>query len=134
QAPIFLNPEVRKAMDIALDRERIIKDVFNGYASPLHAPLPGNIGTSTPSTSKEKALDLLLENGWARNPETSILEKKTKDTTETLSFSIATANAPELVRVAEIMEKEWEQIGISVDVEIFEPVDLNQNVIRPRQY
>src|SRR5690606_17308620 len=87
-----------------------------------------------PSHSKEEALALLLEHGWKRNTETGVLEKTTKDSTERISFSISTANVPELKETANILKNEWEQIGMSVEVKVFETNDLNQNVIRPRQY
>ena len=32
------------------------------------------------------------------------------------------------------MKADWEKLGISVDIELYEPGDLNQNVIRPRKY
>jgi len=36
--------------------------------------------------------------------------------------------------VAAAIRSDWEKLGISVSIELYEPGDLNQNVIRPRKY
>jgi len=138
QAPVFLNKEVRKALNISVDREKIVESIFGGHANSLVGPLPptGIISKnpSSQSADRDAALTLLLENGWKRNEESGILEKKTKTGTDRLVFSIATADIPELVATANQLKKSWEQIGMSVEIKIFDTNDLNQNVIRPRQY
>jgi peptide/nickel transport system substrate-binding protein len=67
-----------------------------------------------------------------------VLEKKvtTKKTTTTttLAFSIYTSNAPELAEVAKLLKQQWEALGVSVTVRVFEAGDLNDNFIRPRKY
>jgi peptide/nickel transport system substrate-binding protein len=45
-----------------------------------------------------------------------------------------TSNVPELKAVAEAARDDWQALGIPVSVELYEPGDLNQNVIRPRKY
>jgi peptide/nickel transport system substrate-binding protein len=62
------------------------------------------------------------------------LEKKTKTGTTPLSFSISTANAPELKKTAEILQEAWQKMGASVSVKVFEAGDLSQNVIKSRRY
>jgi peptide/nickel transport system substrate-binding protein len=52
----------------------------------------------------------------------------------TLSFSISTGNVPELTAVADKLKVAWTELGAQVNVLVFEPGDLNQNVIRPRKY
>ncbi len=49
-------------------------------------------------------------------------------------MTIATASVPELKRAAEIVKTEWESLGVPTTVELYEQADLNQNVIRPREY
>ena len=77
---------------------------------------------------------MLAKAGWTLNPKTGILEKKSKGATLTLSFSISTGDAPELKAVGQILKEAWNQIGVKVDVLVFEMNDLNQNVIRPRAF
>jgi len=51
-----------------------------------------------------------------------------------LSFDIYTANSPDLVATAKILKDQWASIGIQIDVQVFEPSDLYQNIIRTRKY
>ena len=41
---------------------------------------------------------------------------------------------PELKAVATKIRDDWQLLGVPVSIELYEPGDLNQNVIRPRAY
>ena len=147
QAPVLSYSEVRLALGLALDREKIVSDVLSGYGSKIYSPIPREfIGgeeqedghdenpiDNEPNTLAE-AQNILEKAGWTINPETKIWEKKNKKQTEILSFSISTANTPELEKTATLIKEMWEALGAKVDVRLFESNDLNQNVIRPRKY
>jgi ABC-type transport system substrate-binding protein len=62
-----------------------------------------------------KANTFVDKAGWTLNAD-GIREKKTKNGTTTLAFSISTSDAPELKDVADILKSEWQKIGASVDV------------------
>src|SRR3989344_4612298 len=51
-----------------------------------------------------------------------------------MSFSISTAETPELKQTAELLKKQWEALGAQVEIKVYEIGDLNQNVIRQRAY
>lgn len=53
---------------------------------------------------------------------------------KTLSFTLATANQPELVATAHALEGSWKAAGIIATVQVYPLSDLNANVIRPRSY
>ncbi len=143
-AQIFANKEVRQALDLATDKEAIVKDVLKNFGSVLDSPLPpGAIGASalqekldqTPYEEKSKqAIDLLEKNGWKINGQDKVREKTTKKETIRLEFNLATSNASELAQTAELLKQMWEKLNIKVNLKIFEIGDLNQNVIRPRKY
>jgi peptide/nickel transport system substrate-binding protein len=44
------------------------------------------------------------------------------------------AHAPDLVKTAELVKKQWEEIGAKVETKYYELADLNQLVIKPRKY
>jgi peptide/nickel transport system substrate-binding protein len=158
QASVFLNKEVRQALSVAIDRERIIASVLGGYGVVDESPLPasstgGASATSTTSSATttatagsiqitrngsiartDQALAILSKGGWVLNPKTGIMEKKSATGTIPLSFSISTSDAPELKQAAELIKEDWEKIGASVDLKVFEIGDLHQNVIRPRKF
>jgi peptide/nickel transport system substrate-binding protein len=138
---VLLDIAVRQALDISAPREQIITDVFNGYASPITSPLPSGLFDWTNPVNKTdmnarlaSASAILKKDGWTPNPTTGVLEKKSKSATLVLSFSISTSDAPELKAVGQILQDTWKQIGVKVDVLVFETGDLNQNVIRPRSF
>ncbi len=139
QAPIFANLAVRKAINYTINKERIVNKVLYGYATVIDNPIPpGSLGyiedEEIQKTDIERAKSILSKNGWSLNEDSKILEKKTKKETQILKFSISTSDIPELKDVAEIIKQDLSQIGIMVEVKVFETGDLNQNVIRPRKY
>ena len=49
-------------------------------------------------------------------------------------ITLRTSNVPELKNVASAVKADWEAFGVPVDIELYEPGDLSQNVIRTRKY
>ncbi len=138
-APVFVHKEVRQALDIATDKQAIIDSVLQGYGEPIDGPLPvKHLSKDTSSTTQaartEKARAILTKAGWKMNNDGIFAKTDSKKSTVTLSFSIATGNAPELKETAYLLQKQWQAIGAVVEVKIFEIGDLNQNIIKPRKY
>jgi peptide/nickel transport system substrate-binding protein len=138
-AQIFSNIEVRKALNIAIDKNKIVENVLTGYGTSIDSPLPPesinrpeNTNQTEETTNRiEEARSILSRNGWKFDEEVGVWISKDK---EPLKFSISTSNVPELKAVSSILEQIWEEVGADVDVKIFEAGNLNQNVIRPRKY
>ena len=136
QNQLFSKLEVRKALSLAIDRTNIIDNVLGGYASPILGPVPPGSGiTETPVTASKTPIEdaaAVLENaGWKYDSDVRAWKKGK----ETLSqITIKTSNVPELKAVASAVKSDWEKLGITTDIELYEPGDLNQNVIRPRKY
>lgn len=144
QASVFANMEVRKALNIALNRDDIVSEVLSGYGTDIDGPIPPRLLKAGSDSSdkrnianeerKDLAIEMLENNGWVFDEENQIWEKKTKKEEKQLRFSLSTSNTPELKATAELIAKQWSDIGVIVDLKIFEASDLNQNVIRPRKY
>lgn len=136
-APLFVNKEVRLALNAVTDKQAIIDSVLGGYGQMIESPLPlttiGNKAGTTTNDKLEKAKAILVKAGWKQNDK-GIFEKKDKKETVTLSFSISTGNVPELKETAYILQKQWQALGALVEVKVFEIGDLNQNIIKPRKY
>ena len=142
QAAIFADPKVRQALDRSLDKGKIVSLVLSGFGVPIDGPLPpGFLAKITKDDEvsgidKVSAAQAILEGGgWVKN-ENGTYQKtdKKKKTTQTLSFSISTSNAPELKHAAELVRDTWQSMGALVELKVFEPGDLSQNIIRPRKY
>ncbi len=141
QAKIFLNKEVRQALNMTVDKNRIVTDVLNGYGQTIDGPLPNGIISDIKEEEnydREQAIiqakEILTEAGWKFNETDNIWEKKTKTETQKLAFSISTSNTSDLKRVAEILKEDWALLGAQVEILTFEPSDLNQTVISQRKY
>ncbi|MCG2694493.1 ABC transporter substrate-binding protein [Candidatus Parcubacteria bacterium] len=133
---VFTHIEVRQALDRALDKDKIVDEVLNGYGIAIDGPIPPAskfFDEISDDENTKTAIEILENNGWKLNEE-GIMEKKFNKTVTPLIFKIATSNAPELKAVANLVKRQWEEIGAKVTLDIFEIGDLNQNVIRPREY
>ena len=126
---------VRDALNVAIDKERIVEEVLLGYGHIIDSPLPAGIlknpAQSDPVENRiEEARSLLSSAGWDYNAETGFVEKDDLP----LSFSISTSNAPELKQAAQVIASMWQEVGVNVEVKVFDIGILNQEVIRPREY
>ncbi len=131
----LLQKEVRVALLKATPKDRIINDVLSGEGVALSGPIPTDIEENDILNKEdiEGAREYLLKSGWKANSD-GILEKKTKSETIQLAFDITTTSNPELKETAEILAETWNKIGAKVEVKIFEPSDLSQNIIKGRKY
>lgn len=96
-APVLLNKEVRKALDVSVDRTALIREVLKGWGTPNKSPIPSGlsvnynlttsndnpIATEASSTLTisneyiEAGKKILIENGWKLNSD-GIFEKSAK--------------------------------------------------------
>ncbi|HET9641239.1 MAG TPA: peptide ABC transporter substrate-binding protein [Candidatus Paceibacterota bacterium] len=135
--PAYARLEVRKALSLALDRQDIINSVLGGFATPIMGPVPPgeNIDQVSVPTGPRiaEAAKVLTSAGWAYDGTArawkNAAQKLTLD-----SITVRTSNVPELKNVASAVKAQWEKLGIPVTIELYEPGDLSQNVIRPRKY
>lgn len=146
QNQIFTNKNIVSAINLAINKERIVKEVLSGYGEVIDTPIPPNMinyqklesGTIISYEEKlTKAKDILAKDGWTQGEDgflTKTVTDKNKKTTNNLEFSISTSNAPELALAAEIIKQDLGAIGIKVEIKTFETGNLNQLVIRPRKY
>lgn len=143
---LFLDKAVVRAIDQAIDKERIVNDVLLGFGVGMNGPLPstltgnGKTGDQN-SLSREERLALARESlekaGWKLGEDGYLQKTVTengKKISKTLEFSISTGNASDLAKSAALIEENLAEIGMKVDVKTFESGNLNQSVIRPRKY
>lgn len=134
--PLFARIEVRKALSQAVNRTELVEDTLGGFATAVYGPVPLGSTTlrETPlgDTGIEAAKKTLQDGGWEFSEETKSWSNE--DEGLTLSVSIKTSNVPELKAVAQKVQEDWQALGVPVTVEFFEPNDLAQEVIRPRNY
>jgi peptide/nickel transport system substrate-binding protein len=139
---------VRQALWLSTDRSNIINDVYLGLAKPAYGPLlEGSLGYNSREEevthfSINEANGILDKAGWILDPETHERYKTITTGTGTtkvqtrrnLEFNLATNVSPLNVKTAEILERQWEQIGAQVHLVIVSASDLQDNYIRARNF
>lgn len=147
QNQLFTDKNIILAIDQAIDKQRIVREVLEGYGVAIDRPIPPNMAeyqkldsASTPSheDSLAKAREILSKDGWVKGEDgflqKTVTDSKKKKTVSTLAFTISTGNAPELAKSADLIKQDLVSLGMNVDVKTFETGNLNQSVIRPRKY
>jgi peptide/nickel transport system substrate-binding protein len=127
--------EVRQALALGLDRDRIIQDVFQGKAVATFSPFLSQMQEFNDEAEKynfdpEKAKETLEKAGWKMNNEKGVREKNGVE----LKFLIYTHDWPDLSRTADFVKEQWGAIGVRVELEKLTISDIQQNHIRPREY
>lgn len=131
-APALADARVREALDLALDRDAIIRATPAESASRITGPLP--ISTESVPRDLDRARNLLKSAGWNFSEATGSWTKKGKNGDDTLTFTIATSNNEELVRVANAISISLKEIGVTPTLAFFERADLEQARLRPRDF
>ena len=127
------NDDVRKALDQAVNRKEIISQVLKGKGIEIFSPFLPSMEEFNGEIEKreynpERSKQILDEAGWKMEDGV----RKKKDTK--LEFKLYTADWPDLAETAEILAKEWREIGVNVEIVTLTATDLQQNYIRPREY
>jgi peptide/nickel transport system substrate-binding protein len=145
-ATVLADTSVRSALDAAIDKNLLVNEVLGGNGFPLNSPIPPGVmqtaavssGISHASSSVAytdasiaSAKSQLSAGGWSFDDASGTWKNSKK---QELSFSLATADSPELVATANALADAWRAAGVRVTVQIYPLSELNESVIRPRQY
>jgi peptide/nickel transport system substrate-binding protein len=142
QKEVLAHREVRDALDTILDKQAIVEKVLEGSGTVASSPLPPTVAEKVSGVDEDNIISTstidavladLKKSGWTKTATSSLTFTKGK-VKSTLALSLTTSNVPELVETADMVAESWRSLGVSVDVKVFEPSDLNQAVIRPRRY
>lgn len=140
--------DFREALELAVNKQKIIDQVFSGYGDKLSGPLPDEVSGQTGNKNLDlaRAKEILAKNNLVLNDKGQLVKETVKTTKtkkgteksssfgEQITISLATANIEELKAVAQLVAKDWAQLGLKINLEFFEPADLSQERIKPRRY
>ncbi len=131
----FRDPRVRRAMSHAINKEAIIKSVFNGHASPSSGPYPPQAWYGSPDAPQyrydpEEALRLLGRAGWRRDG-SGHLQKDGKAFTLTILTNFET---DEHQKVAQIIQHDLASLGIDVKISLLEWQAFRHQAIDSRAF
>lgn len=122
KATILSDKDVRIALQMAINKQAIVDTVLHQYGKVINDPYPFDEDTSGTTFNPEQARLLLAS--------TKILKKASS----TLEITLATANTDEMKKVAEMIQADWEKIGVHTTLTVYEASDLNQSVIKDRDF
>ncbi|MBI3592663.1 MAG: peptide-binding protein, partial [Nitrospirae bacterium] len=119
--PVFSDKRVRQAIAHSINKKEIIAGVLLGYGTPCTGPFPPeswafNRNAKDPEYNPDKALKLLSEAGWKKNP-AGLLEKNGK----TFSFTVITNQGNEArLKTAQIIKEQLKRVGIDMRIKVLE--------------
>jgi peptide/nickel transport system substrate-binding protein len=127
---VFFNPnqsetlsdsDIRKALNYAIDKEKIIDEVLGGEAlmvgSPMIPAVLGGIDSINPYDYDPNKAKELIESSEVEN----------------LSITLTTSEWPEFVIVGNMIKEQWESIGFNVELQIAD-ITTVQQIIKDRSY
>jgi peptide/nickel transport system substrate-binding protein len=116
---VLKNDKLREALSKAVDRNEII-EALGGHATIAEAAYPFLNPTTSTVTNIEEARKLLEEADWILPENETVRVLKTDDentTTTQLTLSILVPNQPDLVKIAEVLKRQWSIIGAQVEIQ-----------------
>lgn len=132
-APPLDDKQVRQALALGTDLGELTGEV--GRVEPMQGPLlPGQLGfkeqLSQATGNSERAGELLDKAGWKLGDDGIRRNKKGQP----LQLQVVTLNSGEFGTVAQLLQEQWQDIGVEVEVSLVEPGEFQQNVLTPHAY
>ncbi len=121
-SPVLSNLSVRQALAYSVDRDFIVKDILKGEAVQSYYPIPAGFTGFNP-------LALKYDFNYSKAKELFDQTKLAKPT-----IRIVTLDSLVYKNVANYLAESWRSLGINVEVIAANPVELQQNYIRSRNY
>lgn len=115
--PVLKDPNVRRALEYALDRNTILQKVYHGVGDVQEEPASTTAAYFDPKIATvpfdiAKANQLLDAAGWKRGSD-GVREKNGQRLT--LDFA-TTSGAPDADEMIELIRQWWKQIGVQINV------------------
>jgi peptide/nickel transport system substrate-binding protein len=136
QLPFFQQPEIRRALLMALNRQRIVDRFLNGQAIIADGPIfPGTWAyyenIEHIKYDPEYALDIIKDAGYTFPAEGGNV--RTKDEVA-FSFDLIYPNEDIYPNIAESIQRDWSKLGIQVNLVPVTYADLINSYLEPRTY
>lgn len=133
----FRDVRFRQAVSAAIDREGIVRLVFEGRATPLAAHVtPGNKlwvngGVAEPAQSVERARKLLQEAGFSWRADGKLVDGNG----QAVEFSIVTSSSNAArTQIGTIIQDDLKKLGISVNVLPMESRSVLDRIFNTHEY
>jgi peptide/nickel transport system substrate-binding protein len=137
QKPMFANYLTRRALTHALDRNRIIQDIYYGLGQIQTGPFAPDHPANSPDVepyaySLEKARRLLSQAGWEDNDNDGIREKNLDGDSTEFQFTLLTYNEPTRRTAMEMYKSDLRDIGVDMQVEPLGWMTMRRRIVEGR--
>jgi peptide/nickel transport system substrate-binding protein len=130
QSSFLSNKDFRTALAHSVNKDAIIKEIFEGEALKINSPL-------LPYLFNDQ-LEPLEGYEYNLNKAKEYMDKTTssveRTVTENIELTITVPDMPELKQTAEIIRKNWSILGIEVKISLVPLDKIVDEIIRPRNY
>ena len=132
--PLASNADIKRVLINSLDQGKISQVATDGASKVLNQPiLPGQIGYTEkhlkPHISISTANKTLDDLGWSKG-RSGVREKNGQK----LEFNLVTLDNPELLKASNEISRQWDAIGVKLNIKPVSLEQLEQSYIRPRAY
>ena len=146
---LLADSKIRKLLSHGINKDQLVIDVLQNQAQKIEGPiLPGQLGFTNdfpkypydPDYAKAELGKL----GWKMTDyKTEAIENKTeepypfqvlKKNTTYFEVDLTTINLPENVKIAEQIQKNWQNLGIKAAIKLANPDTFQKDILNTRDY
>ncbi len=137
QVPFFQDLEIRRALMMGIDRQRIITQLNEGQATLAHGPVfPGSWayydGVEKIDYDPEGAINILRAAGYSIPASGS--QVRTNEEDQSLSFDLVYPEGEKYDQLASAIAADWEVLGVQANLVTVPADDLVNDYLDPREY
>lgn len=136
---LLSNVKIAKVLDSAINKQNIIDSIFFGEAELLNLPISKDFIGHNKELNKsfydvKSAKEQLKALGFEDRDKDGVLEKWNGKNKTDLEFSLLLPSNNELIHLADMIKKDWEQIGVKVYLQIVPLNELHRDYLKTRNY
>jgi peptide/nickel transport system substrate-binding protein len=137
EVPFFQDLDVRRALLMGIDRQRIVQQLYQGQAILAHGPVfPGSWayfdGLEKIEYDPDAAVQLLRSAGYTIPASGSAV--RTNEDGESLSFDLVYPSGEASQQLAQAIADDWERIGVSANLQPVSYEELISSHLEPREF
>ena len=135
--PFFQDANIRRALLMGLNRQRMINHVLDGQAAIADGPILPNTwayydGIQRVPYDPEQAVKIIKEAGYTFPAEGGTT--RVNEDGESLSFTLVHPDTPEHTALAELIQENWQELGVEVKLSAVPYDDLIDGYLDTRIY
>jgi peptide/nickel transport system substrate-binding protein len=137
QVPYFQDINIRRALLMGIDRQRIINQLNDGQATLAHGPIfPGSWayydGIEKIEYDPEAAIQILRAAGYSIPASGSSV--RTNEEGQALSFELLYPLGTKYEQLAQAIASDWQQLGVEANLQAVDYDELVATYLDPREY